>query len=276
MKKRPAQLRALGEDDPPEQVEVRGTTYRRDVILKHDSWAATAIYCNEAHERIICKFARTAPVFGIPLAWIGRIIAARESHFLRQLADVKTIPNDLGHVSSDGHLLSNAIARCYIDGKPMRAEQKIDPRIFDELYGLLDTLHKRNIAYVDLHKLENIIIGHDGRPYLIDFQVCFGLSERWPGNGRFARYYLARLQEFDIYHINKHLVRFLPETLTEEQVRQKSAIPLLIRVHRLFAIPLRTARRKLLVLIGVRNAGGSASSELDPEDAYRPEHTQRQ
>jgi predicted Ser/Thr protein kinase len=269
VRKRPALLRALGDDDPPEQVTVRGATFRRAEILKHDSWAATAIYCNKAHERIICKFNRTAPVFGIPLTWVGRALAAREARFLHQLADVETIPNSLGHVSIAGRILSNAIARCYIDGEPLRVKQKIDPRIFAELHDLLQIMHKRNMAYVDLHKLENIILGHDGRPYLIDFQVCFDLSARWPGNGRVARYCLARLQEIDIYHLNKHLVRYLPETLTAEQIRQKSAIPLLIRIHRRFGAPLRTARRKLLVLMGVRSAGGSPSSELEPEDTYR-------
>jgi hypothetical protein len=265
----------LGNDDPPAQVTVGGGTYRRAEILKHDSWAATAIYSNDGRERIICKFNRTAALFGIPLTWIGRALAARESRFLRQLADVETVPNDLGQVSSDGRLLPNAIARCYIDGEPMRVKQKIDPRIFDELFELVQTMHKRDMAYVDLHKLENIIIGHDGRPYLIDFQVCFGLSARWPWNGKFAKYCLAKLQEIDIYHLNKHLTRCLPGTLTAEQMRQKSTIPAFIRIHRFFAVPLRTARRKLLVLIGVRDAGGSGSSEFEPEDAYRPERARR-
>lgn len=276
VRKRPAFLRALGDDDPPEQVTVGGRIYRRTEILKHDSWAATAIYGDDADQRIICKFNRTAPLFAIPLAWVGRALAVREAGFLRRLADVETIPNDLGDVSNDGRVLPNAIARGYIDGEPMRVKQKINPRIFDELFALLQTMHKRNMAYVDLHKLENIIIGRDDRPYLIDFQVCVGLSAHWPGNGKFARYVLARLQEIDIYHLNKHLTRCLPGTLTAEQIRQKSTIPLFIRVHRLFAVPLRTARRKLLVSIGVRAAGGSGSSEFEPEDAYRSERARRQ
>jgi predicted Ser/Thr protein kinase len=268
-KKRPALLRALGNDDPPEQVTVRGATYQKADVLKHDSWAATAIYRNDARGRIICKFNRAAPVFGIPLAWAGRALARREARFLRQLADVETIPNDLGDVSVEGRVLSNAIARDYIDGEPLRVKQKITPRIFEELQDLVQTMHKRDMAYVDLHKLENIVVDRNGRPYLIDFQVCFDISARWPGNGRFARYFLTKLQEIDIYHLNKHLVRHLPETLTAEQIRQKSTIPLLIRINRRIGTPVRTARRKLLVLIGVRDAGGSASSELEPEDSYR-------
>jgi hypothetical protein len=275
VKKRPALLRALGNDDPPEQVTVRGVIYQRAEILKHDSWAATAIYRSDADERIICKFNRTASLFGIPLTWIGRILAARESRFLRQLADLENIPDELGRVSSGGRLLPNAIARRYVDGEPLRAAPKIDPHVFDELYGLLHAMHARNMAYVDLHKLENIILGRDGRPHLIDFQVCFGLSTRWPGNGRFAKYCLAKLQEIDIYHLDKHLTRALPETLSAEQIRQKSTIPMVIRIHRFFGVPLRTARRKLLVLIGVRGASGSASSEFEPEDAYRSERSRQ-
>jgi hypothetical protein len=41
---RPRVFRALGKADPPEQVEIDGHPYRRVDILKHDSWAATALY----------------------------------------------------------------------------------------------------------------------------------------------------------------------------------------------------------------------------------------
>lgn len=272
VKKRPAILRALGSDDPPDQVTVCGTAYRRAAILKHDSWAATAIYCNEKQQRIVCKFARIAPAFGIPLRWVGCALAARESRFLRKLADVELVPNDLGAVTSEGRLLPNAIARCYIEGASLRVKERIEPRLFDELRALLRTIHARDMAYVDLHKLENIIVDPDERPHLIDFQVSYGLSASWLGNGALAKYCLTKLQEIDIYHLNKHVMRRRPDTLSPLELLRYSSIPPLIRVHRVFAVPLRNLRRKLLVLLRVRDASGSAFSELEPEDSYQTPH----
>jgi hypothetical protein len=45
--------------------------------------------------------------------------------------------------------------------------------------------------------------------------------------------------------------------------------PWWITAHRRVATPWRALRRKLLVVLGVRAAGGRASSELFPEQVYR-------
>ena len=270
VRKRPAALRALGDSDPPDQVMVGGQPFSLHRIVKHDSWAATAIYRDSAGTPIICKFNRVQPLFVIPLAWVGRGLARRESGFLRALRDVELVPNDLGDVVADGRVLWNAIARTYIDGEVLLLTEQVTPTFFDELRALLISIHAHDIAYVDLHKRENVIVGRDGRPYLIDFQVCFALSRRWPGNGRFARFMLRKLQEIDIYHVNKHFARCLPEALTPEQRERYLEPPPLIRAHRKIGVPLRSLRRKLLVALGVRRDGGAASSELEPEEAYRP------
>ena len=269
VRKRPAVLRALGDRDPPARVTVAGEIITLDRIVKHDSWAATAIYRDGAGRSIICKFNRVQPLFVVPLSWVGRTLARREAGFLRQLADVELVPKDLGDVTADGRRLPNAIARTYIDGEVLLLTEKVTPKFFDELRDLLRAIHAHDIAYVDLHKRENVIVGRDGRPYLIDFQVCFGLSRRWPGNGRLARFALKRLQEIDDYHVNKHHARCLPETLTSEEHARYLEPPPWIRTHRKIGVPLRTLRRRLLVLLGVRREGGSATSELEPEEAYR-------
>jgi hypothetical protein len=269
VRKRPASLRALGDADPPRQVTVANGIITLERIVKHDSWAATAIYRDAAGRPIVCKFNRVQPLFVIPLAWVGRALARREAGFLRQLADVELVPKDLGDVVANGRRLPNAIARTYIDGEVLLLTEKVTPKFFDELRDLLRAIHAHDIAYVDLHKRENIIVSRDGRPYLIDFQICFGLSRQWPGNGALARFALRRLQEIDDYHVNKHHARCLPETLTPEEHARYLEPPPWIRAHRKIGVPLRTLRRRLLVALGVRGEGGSATSELEPEEAYR-------
>ncbi len=259
-------LRALGNAEPLDRVEVGGSRYCVESILKHDSWAATAIYAGPGDERIICKFNRVQPAFGMPMAWLGRILARRESGFLRRLAHLELIPDDLGPVAVDGHPLANAVARRYIAGEAFRDSAQVDAAFFAELRRLLDAIHASGVAYVDLHKRENIIVGRDGRPHLVDFQVSLGAWRRWPGNGRLVR----TLQEMDDYHYRKHYARCLPDTLTPEELRRYLAPPRFVRAHRTFAVPLRSLRRWLLVLLKVRDRSGQAGSELDPEDALRP------
>jgi hypothetical protein len=208
-------------------------------------------------------------VAGISLAWVGRALAAREAGFLRRFSDIELIPNDLGDVVVENRSMPNAIARTYIDGEPFRTKEQITPMFFEKLQSILAAIHTARVAYVDLHKRENIIVDRDGRPHLIDFQVSVGLSQSWPGNGRVARYCVAKLQEIDIYHLKKHIARCLPETLAQEQRWQFEQPPRLIRMHRKIGVPLRTIRRKLLVWLRVRDEGGSASSEFEPENAYQ-------
>jgi hypothetical protein len=267
---RPALLRALGGADPPESVWVGGSEYRVADILKHDSWAATAVYAGSRGERIICKFNRVQPAFGLPMAWLGRRLARREAGFLRRLAHLDLVPDDLGPVMADGRPLAGALARSYVDGEAFRDPGQVQPAFFAELRRLLDAVHACDMAYVDLHKRENIIIGRDGRPHLIDFQVSLGMWRRWPGKSRGVRMIVRKLQAMDDYHYRKHYARCLPAALTAEELRRYLQPPGFIRAHRRLAVPLRGLRRRLLVLLKVRDRSGQAHSELEPEDALRP------
>jgi hypothetical protein len=266
---RPAIFLALGRAQPPPEIVVGGETYALDAKLKHDSWAATAIYVGSGGRRIICKFNRTQNAFGIPLRWIGRWLARREAGFLRRLADLENVPNELGPVSVGGVVLRNACARSFIEGEPFSYSRPVDAEFFRLFRQTLDRMHAAGMAYVDLHKCENVIVDVEGRPHFVDFQVCYGLSNGWPGNGPIARYFLRKLQEMDDYHYRKHVLRALPGMLTEAERQEYATLPPMIRAHRRIAVPLRTARRRLLTAIGVRGRSGKAQTELEPEVAFR-------
>ena len=269
VRKRPALFRALGRDDPPETVTVDGETFGLNTLLKHDSWAATAIYEARSGEKIICKFNRMQSILGIPMGWLGRRLAAREAAFLRRLDDIDLVPPDRGPVHADGRLLANAAARTFIPGAPFKRADQVDRTFFETLENLLAAVHERDMAYVDLHKRENIIVDLSGRPHLIDFQVSVALPNKWPGNGRLGRWFLTRLQEMDRYHYRKHYVRCLGGEMTPEEAEDFIAAPALIRIHRRLSVPLRRLRRRLLVALGIRGKGGMAHTELEPEDAFR-------
>lgn len=269
VRKRPPLLRALGANEPPRRVTVAGREYERALPLKHDSWAATAVYADEKGERIICKFGRTQSVLGIPMSWLGRLLARRESRFLQLLDHIDLVPTDLGPVLSGGRIVPSAIARTYVEGHPFRRPPADRDAFFAQLRRLIDDLHAAGMAYVDLHKRENIIIDTGGRPHLIDFQVCVATGPRWPGNGRVMRFLVRKLQEMDDYHFRKHFARCMADRLSPEEASRLATPPSFIRAHRLLAVPLRTLRRRLLAALKVRADSGRAETELEPEDAFR-------
>src|SRR5579864_5255993 len=80
---RPKLFRALGAEDPPAAIELEQRSHRRVAILKHDSWAATAVYADERGHRVACKFNRVNRLLLFPMAWLGRRLARREENVLR-------------------------------------------------------------------------------------------------------------------------------------------------------------------------------------------------
>jgi hypothetical protein len=131
-------------------------------------------------------------------------------------------------------------------------------------------MHRRGIAYVDLHKRENIIVGDDGRPYLVDFQISFDMTHprlRWLPGVQFA---FDQLCVGDLYHLEKHVRRSDASALAYHPPE----IPAWLRLHRLIAVPFRQLRRRMLVARGIRTGRGAVASEVFAEDAVRRESSQ--
>jgi len=166
-------------------------------------------------------------------------------------------------------VLKNAVAHEYVPGRPLAPHDWPGDAFFRELLMLLEETHARGIAYVDLHKRENIIRGEDGRPYLIDFQVCFGLWSRWLRQVPPLMIVLRELQHLDMYCLSKHERRHRPHAVVLFTDRKNCSRPWWINVHRFFAVPLRRMRRLLLVALGIRTGRGRVATELYAEDAFR-------
>ena len=266
---RPPLFRALGASEPPSEVVVDGNDYSQVELFKHDSWAATALYTGSAG-KIVCKFNRIQTVLGLPMMWLGRRLAEREHRALSRLADLPQIPTPLGPVYAGGKRLRNAVARSFLAGHPLGKDERVGPAFFSSLRSALAEMHRRGIAYVDLHKRENIIVGDDGRPYLVDFQIGFDVTHprirMLPG----MKAVFEQLCIGDLYHLEKHVRR--ADALAGEYT--PPAIPAWLRLHRLFAVPFRQLRRRLLVARGIRTGRGAVATEVFAEDAVRRESSQ--
>lgn len=283
---RPPFLRALGQQDPPERIEVAGRCWRLERVFKHDSWAATALYgieapaalpgavqaaAGEEARRLVCKFNRVAPVFGLPLAWLGTLLARREGWFLETLASSGRVPCPHRHVAVEGRRLRHAVAHDFVDGEPLSRRSRLDGRFFPALHHLLDQMHGCGLAYVDLHKMENVLVGRDGLPWLIDFQVSFAWPRGQPWRA-LTHPLFSLLRSGDRYHLMKHWIRLRPEQCGLGPEDLERCRPRWIRWHRRIAVPLRHLRRRLLVWLGVRDRSGHAHSEAFAEEALRHRH----
>lgn len=266
---RPPLFRALGASEPPLRVEINGQPYHRERIFKHDSWAATALYQSAVgSQRAICKFNRRQPIGPIPMSWLGWWLARNERTILDRMADHPGVPRCLGDVVADRQILSNAVSRAYIEGRPLGRRDQVDDAFFPGLQSILEAMHRRGLAYVDLHKRENVLVGDDGRPYLIDFQISFAAPAGWRRYLPWTAVCLRILQRSDDYHLAKMWARSRPDQAGGEASVVR---PWWIRAHRLVAQPFRSLRRKLLVKKGIRSGQGRATSEHFTEEALRSE-----
>ena len=264
VKPRPPWLKALGCESLPETVVIGGEPHRLRETFKHDSWAATGLYEGSAGVLRVVKLHRQASVGGVPMGWLGRTMARHEMQLLQLLAGLNGVPKLAGDVIVNGRRLGNAVARDYIEGHPLGDREEVNQSFFPTLEAMLRAMHSRKIAYVDLHKRENILVDEVGDPYLIDFQI----SVAWPRR-LVAGPLFTLLRRGDEYHLMKHWARSRPEQCGFDEVALRKQIPWMIRAHRLVARPFREVRRWLLVKLGVRTGKGRVESELFAEHALR-------
>lgn len=238
MKQRPAWLKALGKKEFPDSLTVGPDSYLLVKVFKHDFWAATALYAGEAG-KIVVKVHRQASVLGFPMRWTGRLMAGHECRLFELLQDLEGVPRLLGRHDGTG------LIHEYIEGQAHRRGGAVDAAFVDRLRQLLAEIHRRDAAYVDLEKPDNVLVGEDGRPYLFDFQISFHWPRRWGGATWPGRWLLHRLQYADRYHFVKMIRRTNEELLTEEE-RAGFQRPALIRLFNALWRPIKVTRRRLL------------------------------
>ncbi len=231
-------MHALGRNALPDKILIDGKTWVAATFIKHDFFAATGFYrCEETGEKSVVKIARTEPFLGLPMKWLGRLIDGRERRFYRKLADLPNVPTVIGRVGDTGFM------HAYVEGRPLEKNKPVPDAFFAELLRLIDVLYVRGIAVVDTNKPENILLGNDGRPHLIDFQISFDVNDLggiWPGTA-----ILRQFRKTDVYHVLKHKKRLRPDQLTdaERQIVETRSWP--VRLHRTLTKPYFIVRRRL-------------------------------
>lgn len=206
-RRRPDIFRALGAAEPPPVIGVAETEFALLKCLKHDSWAATAVYEDKNGRRLACKFNRCHPLpCGIPAHGLGAWLASREAKVMRDMSDVAGFPRCPGAVSAAGRTLGNAVAHWWIEGEPFRPDLEVDDEFFPQLSRMLSAFHATGRAYVDMSKWGNILVGADGAPTLLDYQIHFRASKT-----TVSRWFLRQLQKGDWFYLRRHWRRCRPD-----------------------------------------------------------------
>lgn len=248
----PGWLMALGRGDLPDELRAAGVAFRRVQTFKHDFFAATGLYQAADGRKVVLKIGRRAWLGPFPMKWAGRYLCNREVRLYRHVEGIAGIPRLVDRWAETGFLHE------YVEGRPLGRHDRIDDEFFPRLRDMIAAIHARDAAYVDLEKRENILLGDDGRPWLIDFQISWhwpGLLGRWPPLSWIRR----ALQSADHYHLLKHWRRLRPDQIDADQAAASRRPPLWIAWHRVLFRPFTRLRRMVLVRLGARESSRTRS-----------------
>ena len=136
------------------------------------------------------------------IRWLARRLAAREARALVALRRVPQVPQ---LISWDGRRLQ----RSWLTGVPLHQSGGVDRAYFREALRLLRRVHAAGILHNDLAKEPNWLVGPDGGPALVDFQLAMRPRHR----GRLFR----MLARDDLRHLLKHKRTYCPDCLTTRE-----------------------------------------------------------
>ncbi|MFQ5580237.1 MAG: RIO1 family regulatory kinase/ATPase [Nitrospiria bacterium] len=101
--------------------------------------------------------------------FVGIIAVRREVFIYKKLQGILGIPKCYGTIDR------YAIALEFIPGRngDELREKDLDPSFFRKMRDVIDAVHERGIVLCDLRNIKNVLMGEDGKPYLIDFATAF-------------------------------------------------------------------------------------------------------
>ena len=145
---------------------------------------------------------------------IGRFLLWRERKAYRRLKGLRGVPTCYRVI--DGlALVIEEISGRNIEG--LENEGGLSQEFFHQLQELVKNVHSRGLAHCDLKRAPNILLGHDERPYVVDWSASISKREFWlfPLNLIFQRF----LKD-DLNAITKMRLRHCPESVSPEEARR--------------------------------------------------------
>ena len=208
-------------------------------ILRHSSNTRPVIcVVEDKGVRTVVKDFRNSKFFYRNI--IGRFLIWRELRAYKTLKGLKGIPLCYGAI--DGL----ALALEEIPSLPLKKhnkDMKLSDTFFDELKDIVDNFHRRGIAHCDLKNGANVLVGRDGRPYIVDWSASISEKEFrfFPLNRIYLRFVLD-----DYFAIIKLKMRYAPDTLSIEEKNEYVQRSLMERGVRIIRDRLRKILKKII------------------------------
>lgn len=264
-------LYACGKRGLPSEIEILDRTFCLRSVLKHDFFAGTGLYesfpaegCSGGDsEKVVLKINRMQSFLGFPMGWLGRAVCSHEMLILEKLDDISNVPKVVDGFGRNGFVYR------YIEGRTLDERPDLPESFFDELKELVGKIHDRRIVYLDMNKRGNILLGDDGHPYMIDFQISQYVGKHRFGRGWFRERVRGAFEHEDYYHLYKHKRKLQRHLISAEEFSISKHPSWRIRMHRFITRPLRKARRALLRMMYAKDLlmidpGIKCSRENDP------------
>ena len=144
---------------------------------------------------------------------VAPILIRREFGALRNLVGVEGVPQLVGRLDR------YSLAMEHVPGVSLdRIEPgSLDNGFYANLRKAIDDMHARGVAHCDLRSRGNVMLGDDGRPYMVDFAACVF---RGRGINPFFKWLFRQFVRADENAVLLIKQRLSPELLTDDEKAQ--------------------------------------------------------
>jgi RIO-like serine/threonine protein kinase len=145
---------------------------------------------------------------------IGRFLLWRERKAYRRLKGLKGIPSCYRVIDGLALVIEEIPGR---DIEGLENEEELSEEFFNQLQEVVQKVHSRGLAHCDLKRAPNTLLGHDGRPYLVDWSASISKREF-----RFfpLKLIYQRFLQDDLNAITKLKLRHCPQSVSPEEARR--------------------------------------------------------
>lgn len=170
---------------------------------------------------------------------VGPTMIRREAGALRKLKGVTGVPELIEHIDRYALAMEHVPATSLEKLKPGQLTQEF----YTDLRRVIDDMHACGVAHCDLRSRGNLMVGEDGKPYVVDFAACVFRGRGW---NPFFRWLFNQFVPADRNAILRVKQRLSPELLTDEDTAGLAINLPFERPARAFGQTVRRITRKLL------------------------------
>lgn len=106
------------------------------------------------------------------IKYIHTLMLRHEHRVYQQLMEFEGVPECYGLIDNKYLALER------VNGQPIRQRRPVNDEIFfTRLFKLVEQLHQRGVAHMDLKKKDNLLVSTDDTPFIIDFGTAVILKK---------------------------------------------------------------------------------------------------